>query len=117
MKTNSKPFLFNYKEALCKLFDNFLEEGKINSGSYTFYDALKEAGCINPSKEVIIEACRKARVFLLQKDSERPKNQQKPYLYNNNHNFIVKINAKALLLEDIFAKIDAEGKHLKDFLI
>ena len=117
MKTNFKPFDFNKKEALCKFYEDFLEEGLINSGSYIFYDILKECGNIDPPKEEVLEACRKARIFLLNKDAELPKRMQKPYLYKNNNNFIVKIKAKVLILEDVFAKIDASGKHIKDFLI
>lgn len=117
MKTNFKPFDFNKKEALCKFYEDFLEFGTINSGSYIFYDILKECGNINPTKEEVLEACRKAKIILLKKDSELPKKMQKPFLYQSNHNFIVKIKAKVLILEDIFAKIDASGKHIKDFLI
>lgn len=117
MKTNSKPFLFNYKEALCNLFDKFISEGHIESGHSNFYDVLKDCGNIDPPKKEVIEACRKAMVILLKKDSELPVKLQKPYLYNLNSRFMVKRKAKTLLLEDIFAKIDAKGKHLKDYLI
>ena len=117
MKTNNKPFTFNKCNALHELFNQFLDDGFINSGSYIFYDILKEHGNINPSKFEILEASRKAKIHLLKKDSELPIRKQKPYLYKSYQNFIVKIKAKTLILEDLFAKIDAEGKHLKDFLI
>ena len=92
------------------------------AGEIPFYraqerDVLKDCGNIDPPKKEVIEACRKAMVILLKKDSELPVKLQKPYLYNLNSRFMVKRKAKTLLLEDIFAKIDAKGKHLKDYLI
>lgn len=117
MKTNNKPFLFNNKEALCKLFDKFILEGYIETGQASFYDILKSYGNINPSKKEVLESCRIAIVYLLDKDFKLPERMRKPYLYNRNSCFMVKSKAKTLILEDLFAKIDAEGKHLKDFLI
>lgn len=117
MKTNNKPYNENKKEVLSRLFDTFIKEGHLEGGNAIFYDILKEYGNINPPKEDVFEACRKASIILLRKDALLPKRIQKPYLYARNSCFMVKNKAKTLILEDLFAKIDAEGKHLKQFLI
>lgn len=116
MNSKFKPISDDTKESLYTLFDSFLKDECISSGRAIAFQWLESSGYLIVSKSVKLEACRKAIRYLLKKDSKLPANVQKPYLYNRNSCFMVKCKAKTLLLEDYFAKIDANGKHLKDIL-
>lgn len=106
----------NLKECSCNCFDRFIDTGEVPSGDSTYYDILKRFGFINLSNKEVREYYLKAQRFLIQKEIEGQNRNYKIQFYRGNRVLMVVFKAKAMVLEDYFTKIDAEGKHLKDIL-
>lgn len=105
-------------KSVCELcFDNFLEEEHIPSGRSKIYDILSEGNYINLSNKEKKEYYEKARTILTAEEMKKPDKQRKLYLLSGNRSLFISFKAKVLILEDYFAKIDANGKHLKEILI
>lgn len=99
----------------CHCFDTFLDEHEIPSGMYFIYDALDKFNVINYTPEHRKEMYNEAQRFLILKEEQKPDGGN-PEFYKGSKISAVIFKAKTMSLENFFAKLDAEGKHLKDIL-
>lgn len=116
-KPQPKQLNDNKKEICCKCFEEFLEEEHIPAGKSIFYDILSEGNYINLSSKEKKEYYEKALTILTTEEMKKPDKQRKLHLLSGNRSLFITFKAKVLILEDYFAKIDADGKHLKEILI
>ena len=107
----------NLKDVCLTCFEDFLKEETIASGRSKIYDLLSEAGFINLSKKEVIQYYKQAQRILIYEEMQKPEKER--FLlrfYQGEKSLIVIFKAKVLALETYFAKIDAEGKNLKDII-
>jgi len=116
-KPQPKQLNDNDKQILCNCFDEFIREEYIPSGKYIFYDILNNGNYINLSSKEKKDYYEKARTILTAEQMNKPQKQRKLYLLSGKRSLSIIFKANVLILEDYFAKIDADGKHLKDILI
>lgn len=98
----------------CHCFEKFLDEHEIPSEMYFIYDALAKFKVINYTPEQRKEMYNEAQIFLILKEKQKPYGN--PYIYKADKIPAVIYKAKTMALENFFAKLDAEGKHLKDII-
>ena len=116
-KPQPKQLNDNLKAVCCLCFDQFIEEENIPSGRSKVYDFLSQANHINLSNKKKKEYYEQARTILTAEEMNKPEKQRKLYLLSGNRSLYISFKAKVLILEDFFAKLDADNKHLKDILI
>lgn len=106
----------NLASICCHCYDRFLDDHEIPAGMYFIYDALDKFKVIKCTPEQRKEMYNEAQRFLILKEEQKPNGEGNPDFYKGSKKLAVIFKAKAMLLENFFAKLDAEGKHLKDII-
>lgn len=107
----------NLKEVCIACFEKFLIDEYIPSGRSSIYDHLSKHNYIILSKDELWNYYNEAKRILTAEEMKKPEKQRKLDLITRKRSLFVIFKSKALILETYFARIDAEGKHLKEILI
>jgi len=100
------------KKAVLDCYIKFTELGFLPASYHIFYNTLCYYGAIKNTKSEV----KLAYAYAQEKLIAKAKGTAKPYIYNGKSNLMVIFNAKTLLLEDYFKKIDSENKNLETIL-
>lgn len=107
----------NLKEVCVKCFEEFLDLHFIYAGHSVVFDILSSANYLKLTRKETLKFYQDAKKILTEEEMKKPEKERKLALLSGERSLTVIFKAKALALETFFARIDAEGKHLKDILI
>lgn len=119
MKQKKAPKELNENEkAVClNCFKEFLDNHFLPSGNSIIFDLLKSANVLKLTNKETLNFYEQARKTLTEEQMSKPEKERKLYLLTGESSLFIVFKAKVLALETFFARLDAEGKNLKDLLI
>lgn len=118
MKQKQPKKLTDNEEEVClACFQEFLEQPFLLQVRSKIYDILASANLLRFNNSQVLNFYEDARRILTAEEMKKPERQRKLYLFTGERSLTVIFKAKVLALESFFARLDAEGKHLKDILI
>ena len=106
----------NIRSVCLSCFYTFTEQGFLEPKYSIVYDILARFDFISLTGKDKKEYYRKAQAFLIRKKMEDGAKEYSLSIYKTNKSLTVTFQAKVFILEDFFAKLDAEGKTLNQIL-